>query len=267
MDTLARRVHARWVEIKTASSVSVRVDIPATIAAKKRWPMFEGLLVGTFESQIALYRIFDGEELNRILASGKITGGNYAVKAERSLGASWAHDISAVIRFGNSARGKRLGKELYLAKIDGADHQFLHLGPEGVSLDLQAEEQIVKIPKQTCNLGLGCSVADISVHDVDDWYKVLPNDQISKLSLSELKSEVKTASATTVLKRYASYFEPGTIVLYGKYKNKRGKVVRFAEDKWGNPTVEIEPIPKGRKENKVLGLYKIWRADVKESTE
>jgi hypothetical protein len=62
----------------------------------------------------------------------------------------------------------------------------------------------------------------------------------------------------------ASYFEVGNIVLYGKYKNKRGRIVQFGEDKWGNPTVEIEPIPKGRKQNKVFGLFKIWRADVKE---
>lgn len=62
----------------------------------------------------------------------------------------------------------------------------------------------------------------------------------------------------------AAYFGVGDIVLYGKYKNKRGKLVAFGEDKWGNPTIEIEPIPKGRKQNKVFGLFKVWRADVKE---
>ena len=70
-----------------------------------------------------------------------------------------------------------------------------------------------------------------------------------------------------VVARYlkASYFSVGDIVLYGKYKNKRGKVVVFGKDQWGNPTVEVEPIPKGRKSNKVFGLFKIWRADVKET--
>ena len=62
----------------------------------------------------------------------------------------------------------------------------------------------------------------------------------------------------------ATYFNVGDIVLMGKYKNKRGRIVAFGEDKWGNPTVEVEPIPKGRKQNKVFGLFKIWRADVKE---
>lgn len=64
--------------------------------------------------------------------------------------------------------------------------------------------------------------------------------------------------------REASYFSVGTIVLYGKYKNHRGIVRSFGKDQWGNPTVEIEPIPKGRKQNKVFGLFRIWKAEVKE---
>jgi len=70
--------------------------------------------------------------------------------------------------------------------------------------------------------------------------------------------------ANRVVRRYASYFDVGSIILYGKWKNHRGRIVGFGADKYGNPTVEIEPIPKGRKSNKILGLYRIWRADVKE---
>ena len=62
----------------------------------------------------------------------------------------------------------------------------------------------------------------------------------------------------------AAYFEVGDRVTYGKYKNHTGIVRSFGQDKWGNPTIEIEPVPKGRKQNKVMGLFKIWRADVKE---
>ena len=61
-----------------------------------------------------------------------------------------------------------------------------------------------------------------------------------------------------------SYFKIGDVVLMGKYKNMRGTVIGFGQDKWGNPTVTIEPTPKGRKQNRIIGLYKIWRADVKE---
>lgn len=64
--------------------------------------------------------------------------------------------------------------------------------------------------------------------------------------------------------RVTAYFEVGDVVLMGKYKNARGVIVGFGQDKWGNPTVEIEPSPKGRKQNRIIGLFKIWRADVKE---
>jgi|GEM_PF-2440754 len=56
------------------------------------------------------------------------------------------------------------------------------------------------------------------------------------------------------------YFEIGDIILYGKYKNKKARIVAWGKDHKGNPTVEIEPIPKGRKKNKTLGLFRIWHA-------
>jgi len=62
----------------------------------------------------------------------------------------------------------------------------------------------------------------------------------------------------------AAYMNVGDLVLYGKYKNHVGKIVAFGQDQHGNPTVEIEPVPKGRKQNKVIGLFKIWRKDVKD---
>ena len=64
--------------------------------------------------------------------------------------------------------------------------------------------------------------------------------------------------------RVTTYFAVGDVVLIAKYKSARGVIVGFGQDKWGNPTVEIEPSPKGRKQNKIIGLFKIWRADVKE---
>lgn len=79
-----------------------------------------------------------------------------------------------------------------------------------------------------------------------------------KKSPAQLDREIEQALAAR------AYFKIGDVVLMGKYKNKRGVVVGFGQDHWGNPTVEIEPTPKGRKQNKILGLYKIWRADVKE---
>jgi len=77
----------------------------------------------------------------------------------------------------------------------------------------------------------------------------------------------KSKPAQRVAARFlvaADYFQIGNIVLYGRWKNHRGKIIRFDQDKYGNPIVEIEPIPKGRKSNKIMGLFKFWRADVKE---
>jgi hypothetical protein len=53
-------------------------------------------------------------------------------------------------------------------------------------------------------------------------------------------------------------FKVGDEILYGKYKNKRGKIIAFGQNHKGQITVEIEPIPKGRKQNKTIGLFKIW---------
>lgn len=72
--------------------------------------------------------------------------------------------------------------------------------------------------------------------------------------------------AVRVAERFAAaaYFRVGDKLLYGKYKNKVGILKAFGADKWGNPTIEVEPVPKGRKKNKIIGLYRVWRADVKE---
>ena len=62
---------------------------------------------------------------------------------------------------------------------------------------------------------------------------------------------------------WTSYFKLGDEILLGKYKTTKGKIIGYSEDKWGNPALEIEPIPKGRKQNKIIGLFKVWRADIK----
>jgi hypothetical protein len=56
------------------------------------------------------------------------------------------------------------------------------------------------------------------------------------------------------------YFNVGDEILFGKWKNKRGKIVDVKMDERGVPIVVIEPIPKGRKKLVTMGLYKIWKA-------
>lgn len=71
-------------------------------------------------------------------------------------------------------------------------------------------------------------------------------------------------SATRVAARHLvakGYFSVGDHVLMGRWKNKKGIIRRLFKDEHGNPAVEIEPVPKGRKKNKVLTLFKIWHED------
>lgn len=60
----------------------------------------------------------------------------------------------------------------------------------------------------------------------------------------------------------AGYFSPGDVVVFGKYKNKKAIIKAISVDQRGVPIVTLEPIPKGRKGDKVLGLFNIWHADL-----
>jgi hypothetical protein len=84
---------------------------------------------------------------------------------------------------------------------------------------------------------------------------------LDSFNRSRFMSSVRVAARYMMAK---GYFNVGDRILYGKYKNKVGIIKAFGQDHWGNPTIEVEPVPKGRKKNKIIGLYKIWRADVKE---
>jgi hypothetical protein len=70
-----------------------------------------------------------------------------------------------------------------------------------------------------------------------------------------------SSAARVASAHYAGYFNVGDLIFFGKYKNKRGRIVSFDRTEKGNPTVEVEPIPKGRKQNKTFGLFKLWHAD------
>jgi hypothetical protein len=187
VDRLAKRVAARHLQ---ASQVRILVDVPATLAAREKFKAHPEAVIATFDSSLTLYRIFDGEELARILSSGKITGGNYAVKAERAHGASWGEDISAVIRWGNQIRGARLGKKLYLARLDATGFRFFHLDPEIPDIDPNGpSEQPATMNRARINVGLGASIIDVGLDDVD-LYTVREDGQISKLTTAEAKAQV-----------------------------------------------------------------------------
>lgn len=187
MNRIADRVIAGFLH--KARSVRVLIDRDATIKARSQFPAHPEGVVASFDTSLTLYRIFDGEELSRILRSGKITGGTYAVRAERAYGASWGENLSAIIQWGNGHRGGRLGAELFVAKLDAFDKSFYHLGPNLPFDPDGPPKQEAVMDASVCNLGLGCSVIDVDISDVD-LFTVAPDGQMTRLSVSEAKDLV-----------------------------------------------------------------------------
>lgn len=79
-----------------------------------------------------------------------------------------------------------------------------------------------------------------------------------------MSTEILKRYIRTILKEiddpFCGYFSIGDEILYGKWKNKKGKIINIDYDDRGIPVIEVEPIPKGRKANVIIGLYKIRRA-------
>jgi len=104
-------------------------------------------------------------------------------------------------------------------------------------------------------VGLLVGYGPRAVHEVvRGWLDVVLPGQIRTAALSTLRV------AANFLKT-AGYFDVGQMVLFGKYKNKKAIIKAISVDDRGVPVVELEPVPKGRKQNKVLGLFNIWHAD------
>jgi len=204
---LALKVLARFERF--AREVRIVIDRDATVAIRAKHR--DSSIVGTFASSVSLYRIFDGQELVRIVKSGKFTGGSYSVVSERAHGASWGEDISAVITFGNHQRGKRLGADLFLAKIDAGDHRFYHMGPD-VAFDPEGPpQQPTTMDLSKCSTGLGCSVVNVEFNDAT-FYRVDQSGQIEPVSDQDLRSYAKGRPQQDVdLQRVSSVFSSGTI--------------------------------------------------------
>lgn len=76
-------------------------------------------------------------------------------------------------------------------------------------------------------------------------------------TLQEVEEGIHTASERVAARYFTAFFKPGEYILFGKFKNKRGKIVRIFTDDRGIPYIEIQPIPQGRKKNRIFGLYSI----------
>lgn len=73
--------------------------------------------------------------------------------------------------------------------------------------------------------------------------------------------EVVPVPALATVKLAHTPFQEGDLITFGKWQNKPGKIVRLFDDERGIPMIEIEPVPKGHRRNRTMGLYRIRHAD------
>ena len=185
MDPLVLRTARRFL----ASQVRILVDVPATLEARAKYSSPEAI-IATFDQSISLYRLFDEGEMARILTTGRITGGQYSARMEREHGASWGANITDVIEWGNKLRGKRLGHDLFLAKLDATGMRFFHGLPEIPEIDPNGpSEQPAMMNRARIYTGMGASVMGVGLGDVD-LYAVHENDQIEKISVAEARERL-----------------------------------------------------------------------------
>lgn len=181
MDSLARRVAHRYL----SAAITVKVDPERTEKGRQQFKL-KNLLIGEFASPINLYRIFDGEELRKIVRGGEISGGTYSIEGERAFGASWGADKAQVIKWGEAQRGGRLGHELFLAEIQGQGRQFSHMH----LINLDIAQPTVTIPEDACSTGMGCSLK-VRASDVDQWSIVEPGGHLVPVQWSDLVEQAK----------------------------------------------------------------------------
>lgn len=182
MKPSAIRVARRFL----ARSVQVEVNEKATERARARYK--GDIAIGRFLSPIKLYRVFDGEELRRIIDTGEIKGGDYSVAGERAFGSQWGSDRQDVAKWGEMQRSKRLGHELFMAEINGQGRVFSHLS--GAGGKMQPGETIT-LDAEFCATSLGCSL-HVGMYDVDNWYVVEPGGKPRKISFGEMEEMVST---------------------------------------------------------------------------
>lgn len=135
-----------------------------------------------------------------------------------------------------------------------------------ITVDMTAEEgatfvavleqpgKVIDMPGLIQEFGLkGAQIRDLVVASrmtlLDDPVLVVSPRRWESRIRTELSKQGKTAKTFTI--------NEGDPVFFGKYKNKRGLIKDFGVSDRGDPTVVVEPIPKGRKQDLELNLFKI----------
>ena len=97
-----------------------------------------------------------------------------------------------------------------------------------------------------------------SAHDVQaiSWAV----DDVRQKAWETLKRKAQRVIRKMAAESHTFTFTIGEHILYGKWKNKHGIIKNIGTDPKGNPIILVEPVPKGRKQDKVMGLFRVWKA-------
>lgn len=148
--------------MKKNPRVLITVDRDETNEMNKGSDTFASV-VATFDAPIKLYRVMDGEELALVVKTGIIKGGLFATEDERKYGASWTSTLEGLVDWGRSwSRGKRLGKDLFVAEVNAHGCTFFHMNliaQDQIPFDPAGERfQTFEVEAGHCDTGLGCSM-------------------------------------------------------------------------------------------------------------
>lgn len=178
-------------KFSSSSQINVLINVPKTLQIREKFECPRAI-IASFNDNINLFRVFDENELERILKTNKITGGVFSIPSERAHGASWTSNITDAINFGNNNRNNRLSNNIFLAILrNSIDKTFFHLDPK-LQDDIDPNgpnEQLKQIDKSVIGIGLGASVQNVSLDEIE-LYSVSANNQISELSIDDAKQIV-----------------------------------------------------------------------------
>jgi hypothetical protein len=153
------------------------------LALRERYKLFKNIGVATFLSTTFLWRVVDENEFQIILKTGKITGGDYAVPAEKLFGASYGGSREEVLNWGLKVKSRgRYSGQLYIFGINAEDKEFLNLNMVERLAEQGIEYQVgdFTIDSKLGDVGLGFSVRDVDLNDVRFIYKV--DDETKQLT-------------------------------------------------------------------------------------
>lgn len=167
---------------------SIAIDITPdnyteSLLLRKKYPLFKNIGVATFLTTTFLWRIVDENELNIVLKTKRITGGNYSVPVEKEFGASFSGSRNDVIDWGIKVKsnGRYVGK-LYIIGINAEDKEFLNLNMVERLQEQGFEYKVgdLLVNSKLGDVGLGYSVRNVTLDDVRFIYEL--NEETKELT-------------------------------------------------------------------------------------